>query len=133
MENSYAGRLGRFIEPLVKPIGQDWRGGIALLAGVAAKEVVVSTFGTLYSIGEVDVEETTSLRASMQNDPAWNPLKAFSFLLFSLIYVPCFVTVAVFYRESGSSLKWTSVLLFGTTLLAWVLSFFIYQTGNLLI
>ncbi len=133
MENSYAGRLGRFIEPLVKPIGQDWRGGIALLAGVAAKEVVVSTFGTLYSIGEVDVEETTSLRASMQNDPAWNPLKAFSFMLFSLIYIPCFVTVAVFYRESGSSLKWTSVLLIGSTLLAWISSLLVYQVGNLLI
>jgi len=69
----------------------------------------------------------------MQNDPAWNPLKAFSFMLFSLIYIPCFVTVAVFYRESGSSLKWTSVLLLGTTLLAWISSFLVYQVGNLLI
>jgi ferrous iron transport protein B len=131
IENSYAGRIGHFLEPMVRPIGQDWRGGIALLAGIAAKEVVVSTFGTIYSMGEVDVEEPVSLRGAMQNDPNWNPLKAFSFMLFSLIYVPCFVTVAVFYRESGSSLKWTSVLLFGSTLLAWILSFLVYQIGGL--
>jgi len=132
IENSYAGKLGHFIEPLVKPIGQDWRGGIALLSGIAAKEVVVSTFGTIYSMGEVDVEEPVSLREAMQNDPAWNPLKAFSFMLFCLIYVPCFVAVAVFYRESGNSLKWTSVLLFGTTLLAWLVSFITYQVGGLI-
>ncbi|MDD5014811.1 MAG: ferrous iron transport protein B [Atribacterota bacterium] len=133
LEHSYAGRLGHFIEPLIKPIGQDWRsGGIALLAGIAAKEVVVSTFGTIYSMDEVDVEESTPLREAMQKDPAWNPLKALSFLLFSLIYIPCFVSVAVFYRESGNSLKWTSFLVVGTTLLAWLVSFVTYQIGVLL-
>jgi ferrous iron transport protein B len=132
IENSYAGKLGHFIEPLVKPIGQDWRGGIALLSGIAAKEVVISTFGTIYSMGEVDIDEPVSLKEALQNDPVWNPLKAFSFMLFCLIYIPCFVTVAVFYRESGNSLKWTSVLLFGTTLLAWLLSFITYQIGGLI-
>jgi ferrous iron transport protein B len=133
IENSYAGRIGHFLEPMVRPIGQDWRSGIALLAGIAAKEVVVSTFGTIYSMGEVDVEKPISLREAMQNDPNWNSMKAFSFMLFSLIYIPCLATVAVFYRESGSSLKWTSVLLFGTTLLAWISSLLVYQIGNLLI
>ena len=132
IENSYAGKLGHLIEPVVKPIGQDWRGGIALLSGIAAKEVVISTFGTIYSMGEVDIDEPVSLKEALQNDPVWNPLKAFSFMLFCLIYIPCFVTVAVFYRESGNSLKWTSVLVFGTTLLAWLVSFITYQVGGLI-
>lgn len=129
MENSFAGRLGKFIEPAVKPIGMDWRGGVALISGIAAKEVVVSTFGTIYSLGDVDLEEATSLKKALQNDPAWSPLKAFAFLMFCLIYMPCFVTMAVFYRESGSSWKWTSFLIFWTTVLAWGAAFVVYQGG----
>ena len=132
MEQSFAGRLGRFIEPAVKPLGIDWRGGVALMAGVAAKEVVVSTLGIVYSLGEVDPEDTGSLKESLQADPAWNPLKAFAFLMFCLIYLPCFVTMAVFYRESGSSWKWTSFLIFWTTAMAWGVSFMVYQGGMLL-
>ncbi len=129
LEQSYAGRLGHFVEPVVKPIGLDWRSGIAFMAGIAAKEVVVSTFGTIYSLGEVDPEETDSLRESMQKDPSWSPLKALAFLMFSLIYLPCFVAMAVFYRESGSQLKWTLFLIFWTTVMAWLASFIIYQGG----
>ena len=132
LEQSYAGRLGHFVEPVVRPIGLDWRSGIAFMAGIAAKEVVVSTFGTIYSLGEVDPEETGSLRESMQKDPSWNPLKALAFLMFSLIYLPCFVAMAVFYRESGSKLKWTLFLIFWTTVLAWFVSFIVYQGGSLL-
>ncbi len=129
LEQSYAGRLGHFIEPVVKPIGLDWRSGIAFMAGIAAKEVVVSTFGTVYSLGEVDPEGTDSLRESMQKDPAWNPLKALAFLMFSLIYFPCFVTMAVFYRETGSKSKWTLFLIFWTTVMAWIASFIVYKGG----
>lgn len=132
LEQSYAGRLGHFIEPAVKPIGLDWRSGIALMAGVAAKEVVVSTFGTVYSLGGVDLEETGSLRESMQKDPSWDPLKALAFLIFSLIYLPCFIAMAVFYRESGSQLKWTLFLIFWTTVMAWIASFIVYKGGILL-
>ncbi len=132
LEQSYAGRLGHFVEPVVKPIGLDWRSGIAFMAGIAAKEVVVSTFGTIYSLGEVDPEETDSLRDSMQKDPFWNSLNALAFLMFSLIYLPCFVAMAVFYRESGSSLKWTLFLIFWTTVMAWTASFVVYQGGLLL-
>ena len=132
LEQSYAGRLGHFIEPVVQPIGLDWRSGIALMAGIAAKEVVVSTFGTVYSLGEVDPEEDDSLRESMQKDPSWSPLKALAFLIFSLIYLPCFVAMAVFYRESGSQLKWTLFLIFWTTVMAWLASFIVYQGGRLL-
>jgi ferrous iron transport protein B len=132
MEQSFAGRAGKFIEPAVKPIGMDWRGGVALMAGVAAKEVVVSTFGTIYSLGEVDAEETGSLKEALNKDNFWNPLKALSFLIFSLIYLPCFVAMAVFYRESGSSLKWTLFLIFWTTVMAWSAAFIVYQGGRLL-
>ncbi|MFA5094117.1 MAG: ferrous iron transport protein B [Candidatus Omnitrophota bacterium] len=132
MEQSYAGRIGKFVEPAVKPLGMDWRGGVALMAGVAAKEVVVSTLGTIYSLGEVDPEETEPLKEAMQNDPSWSPLKATAFLIFCLIYLPCFVAMAVFFRESGSSSKWTLFLIFWTTVMAWLASFMVYQGGRLL-
>jgi ferrous iron transport protein B len=132
MEQSYAGRIGKFVEPAVRPLGMDWRGGVALMAGVAAKEVVVSTMGTIYSLGEVDPEEAEPLKEALQNDPSWNPLKAFVFLVFCLIYLPCFVAMAVFYRESGPSAKWTAFLIFWTTVMAWVASFVVYQGGKLL-
>ncbi len=132
MEQSFAGRVGKFVEPVVKPLGMDWRGGVALMAGVVAKEVVVSTMGTIYSLGEVDPEETESLKEALQKDPSWNPLKALAFLMFCLIYLPCFVAIAVFYRESGPSLKWTLFLIFWTTVMAWSASFIVYQGGSLL-
>ncbi|MDD5503842.1 MAG: ferrous iron transport protein B [Candidatus Omnitrophica bacterium] len=132
MEQSVAGRIGKFVQPVVQPLGMDWRGGVALIAGVAAKEVVVSTLGTIYSLGEVDPEDAEPLKESLQKDPSWSPLKALAFLMFSLIYLPCFVAMAVFYRESGSSWKWTSFLVFWTTVMAWVFAFIVYQLGRLL-
>jgi ferrous iron transport protein B len=132
MEQSFAGMVGKFIEPIMKPLGMDWRSSVALLAGIAAKEVVVSAFGTVYSLGEVDPEKTYSLKESLQNDPSWSPLKALAFLMFSLIYLPCFAAIAIFYRESGSRLKWTSFLIFWTTVMAWCVSFIVYQGGKIL-
>ncbi len=132
LEQSYAGKAGKIIEPLVRPIGLDGRSGIALIAGIAAKEVVVSTLGTIYSLGEVDPEEPESLREKMQADHSWNPLKAVAFLIFCLIYLPCIAATAVFYRESGSQIKWLLFLIFWTTVLAWGSSFIVYQGGRLL-
>ncbi len=132
MEQSFAGRIGKFIEPAIKPLGMDWRGGVALMAGVAAKEVVVSTLGTIYSLGEIDSGEAEPLKDALQKDPTWNPLKAMAFLIFCLVYLPCFVAMAVFYRESGASLKWTLFLIFWTTVMAWMASFIVYQGGRLL-
>ena len=132
MEQSFAGRIGKFIEPAIKPLGMDWRGGVALMAGVAAKEVVVSTLGTIYSLGEIDSGEAELLKDALQKDPTWNPLKAMAFLIFCLVYLPCFVAMAVFYRESGASLKWTLFLIFWTTVMAWMASFIVYQGGRLL-
>jgi len=132
MAQSYAGRFGHLIEPLMKPIGLDWRSGIALTAGIAAKEVVVSTYGTIYSLGEVDSEGDDTLKEAMSKDPSWSPLKAMVFLIFCLIYLPCFVAMAVFYRESGSNIKWTLFLIFWTTIMAWGASFIVYRGGLLL-
>jgi ferrous iron transport protein B len=135
MDQSYIGRLGHFIEPVIKPIGFDGKMGIALIAGLAAKEVVVSTLGTIYSMGETDVEDdeaVNSLADKIASDPDWSPLKSVAFLMFCLIYVPCIVAIAVFYREAGSRLKWLIILFAWTTVLGYLLSFIVYQGGRLL-
>jgi ferrous iron transport protein B len=135
MDQSYIGRLGHFIEPIIKPIGFDGKMGIALIAGLAAKEVVVSTLGTIYSMGETDVEDdeaVNSLADKIASDPDWSPLKSIAFLMFCLIYVPCIVAIAVFYREAGSRLKWLIILFAWTTVLGYLLSFIVYQGGRLL-
>ncbi len=132
MEQSIAGRFGKSLEPVFQPLGLNWRAAVALTAGVTAKEVVVSTLGTIYSLSEIEGEEADSLKDSLQSDPSWNPLKALAFLMFSLIYMPCIAAIAVFYRESGSSIKWTTFLFFWTTLMAWVAAFVVYQGGRLL-
>jgi len=128
MEKSYAGRVGHAIAPFFKPLGFDWRSSIALLAGFAAKEVVVATYGTLYSMGETDPEEVKPLREAIQKDPSWTPLRAFTFMIFCLLYIPCFVATVVFHKEAGSW-KWTGFLILYTTALAWVVSFIVYQGG----
>lgn len=135
MDQSYIGKLGHFIEPIIKPIGFDGKMGIALIAGLAAKEVVVSTLGIVYSMGETDVEDdeaVNSLADKIASDPDWSPLKSVAFLMFCLIYVPCIVAITVFYREAGSRLKWLIILFAWTTVLGYLLSFIVYQGGKLL-
>jgi len=131
MERSYAGRVGHAIAPFFKPLGFDWRSSIALLAGFAAKEVVVATYGTLYSMGETDPEAAGPLRQAIQKDPLWTPLKALTFMIFCLLYIPCFVATVVFHKEAGSW-GWTGFMVLYTTALAWVASFIVYQGGMLL-
>ncbi|MCP4583920.1 MAG: ferrous iron transport protein B [candidate division Zixibacteria bacterium] len=130
LENSIAGRLGKLIEPVIEPLGFDWRLGIAMISGFAAKEVVVSTMGTVYGVGEVD-ESSQSLRNNLAGDPKYSKLIAYSFLVFILLYVPCMAAMAVFLRESGSWKE--TVFQFSYTFgLAWVISFAIYQGGKFL-
>jgi ferrous iron transport protein B len=130
IEYSFAGRLGKFIEPVIKPLGFDWRLGIALISGFAAKEVVVSTMGTIYGVADPD-EESGSLREKLASDPRYSHLIAYAFLVFVLLYMPCMASMAVFLRESGSA----GELLFqiGMTLtLAWTAALIVYQGGKLL-
>ena len=126
-----AGRLARPIEPVSQLAGFDWRTNIALIGGFAAKEVVVGTLGTAYSMGDVNPEAAESLSARLRKDPDWNPLRAFVLMIFVMIYAPCLVTVAVIRKESGSW-KWALFSTVYSTVIAFVLATLVYQAGLLL-
>ena len=129
---SVAGRLGTMFEPVSQYAGFDWRTNIALIGGFAAKEVLVSTLGTAYSLGEVDPEEAESLSEKIQNDPAWSKANALSLLVFVLIYAPCVVTI-VCMRQETASWRWPLFSLFASTALAYALAVATYQIGKVLL
>ncbi len=130
LEYSAAGRLGRALEPALKPLGFNWQIGTALIAGFGAKEVVVSTLGTAYSLGETG-EKTSDLRTALQNDPSLSPLVAYTFMVFVLLYLPCLATTVIIWRETGSW-KWPLFAVGYTTVLAYVVSLIVYQGGMFL-
>lgn len=130
LEKSYAGQFGKLVEPIIAPLGFDWRIGISLVSGVTAKEVVVSTMGTMYSIGD-GKENTGSLKKALVNDEHMNPLIAYSMMIFVLIYSPCLAALAVMKRETGSW-KWPTVSMVYATSLAWIVTFIVYRCGKLL-
>lgn len=130
LRDSVAGRVGMALEPVLAPAGFDWRTNIALLGGFAAKEVIVSTLGTAYSLGEIDPEDSTGLSEQLASDPAWSKWTAMSLIAFVLLYAPCFVTVAVIGREIGW--KWAAFSVVFNTLLAYAVSVTIYQVGTAL-
>ncbi|MBN1881639.1 MAG: ferrous iron transport protein B [Deltaproteobacteria bacterium] len=125
---SIAGRIGHGLEPILKPMGFDWKIGTALIGAFAAKEVFVAQMGIVYSVGEAD-EESESLREKLQAN--YNPLIGFCIMLFCLISAPCMATIAITKRESNSW-KWALFQLFALTALAWVLTVLVYQVGSLL-
>ncbi|MCG8335385.1 MAG: ferrous iron transport protein B [Proteobacteria bacterium] len=129
LRNSIAGSIGTAMEPVSQAAGFDWRTNIALVGGFAAKEVVVSTLGTAYSLGEVDPEETGSLGETLQKDPNWSPLLALSLILFTIFYAPCFVTVVAIGREAGSW-KWAGFSMAFNTVLAFSVAAIVYQIGS---
>lgn len=132
LEYSIAGRLGKAIEPVIKPLGFDWKIGIALVTGLAAKEVVVSTLGTIYALddAELEDEEATALKQRIRKDPVFTIPAVLSLLVFVLLYVPCLAASAVFHKEAGSW-RWTGVY-FGYTLgVAWLVSFLVYRVSGL--
>lgn len=132
-EESYIGRVGKAIEPVMRPLGFDWKISVSLLSGMAAKEVVVSTLGVLYT-GSSEDQESLEVRllADRQVDGSttFTPLVVVSLLLFVLIYFPCVATIAAIKEESGSW-KWGVFSIVYTTLLAWLISFVVYQIGCL--
>ena len=130
LRTSLAGMVGTAMEPVLAPAGFDWRTNIALLGGFAAKEVIVSTLGTAYSLGEVDPEDSTGLSEQLRTDPTWNVWTAVSLIAFVLLYAPCFVTVAVIGREIGW--KWAAFSVTFNTALAYGVSVTIYQLGTAL-
>jgi ferrous iron transport protein B len=131
LRSSLAGQIGRSLEPVSRLCGFDWRINVALVGGFAAKEVIVSTLGTALSIGEVDPEETGSLTERLNSDPLWNPIVAFSLIVFSIFYAPCFVTVVCIIRETGSW-KWGLFSIGFNTIFSFALSMSVYQAGQLL-
>lgn len=124
-ENSYIGKIGKAIEPMVEPLGFDWKLGIGILSGVGAKELVVSTLGVLYA------DEADASAVNLGQRIPMTPLVAFCYMVFVLIYFPCIATLVALKSESGS---WKWAILGGcyTTLLAWIVTFIIYQIGILL-
>jgi ferrous iron transport protein B len=140
-EESYIGRLGKTIQPVMAPLGFDWKMTISIISGLAAKEIVVSTLAVLYQVDETVQTHSQSLVEKIQNqtytsgpkqgEPVFNPLVALSFMLFVLLYFPCIGVIATISRESGHW-KWGLFTVVYTTLVAWVISFIVFQTGNLL-
>ncbi|MDR1623880.1 MAG: ferrous iron transport protein B [Tannerellaceae bacterium] len=139
-KDSYIGRLGQTIQPVLQPLGFDWKISVSLLTGMAAKEVVVSTLGILYT-GEAETgaegKEAQKLRERLKQDaypdgsPVFTPLVALSLMLFVLIYFPCIATVVAISKEAGSW-KWGLFVAVYTCMLAWTISFVVYQAGSLL-
>ncbi len=134
--NSFLGRIGQAITPVVEPLGFNWKVTTSLLAGTAAKELVVSTLGVLYS--ESDAENTASLSQKIKQPnpatgtPDFTPLVALSFMVFVLLYFPCIASITAVSKESGSW-KWGAFTLLYNTAVAWVVAFAVYQVGLLFV
>jgi ferrous iron transport protein B len=139
-ENSYIGRIGHFIEPVVRPLGFDWKMGVSILTGFAAKEIVVSSMGILYQ-ADLEADETSErlienlkgqkyTSGSNIGQPVFTPLVAYSFMLFILLYFPCVAAISAIKKEAGW--RWMLFSIFYTTGLAWVVSFLVFQIGSLL-
>lgn len=123
-ENSYIGQIGKAIEPVIEPLGFDWKMGIGILSGIGAKELVVSTLGVLYT-NDDDIESV-----DLADRIPITPLVAYGYMLFVLIYFPCIATVAAIKNES-SSWKWAAFTICYTTLLAWIVAFLVHQVGGI--
>ena len=132
-ENSYIGKIGKTIEPVLEPLGFDWKMGVGIISGVAAKELVVSTMGVLYS-GEADSYEDAGGDTMLQNALAQTttPAAALAFMVFVLLYFPCIATFVAIKQESGGW-KWAIYSAIYTIALAWVVSFIVYRVALLLI
>ena len=138
--NSYIGKIGQFFEPVMQPLGFDWKMSVSLLTGIAAKEVVVSTMGVLYNtetdgkngIGSLieNLREEKYTQGKKAGTPVFTPVVAASYMVFILLYFPCVAVIAAIKKESGSW-KWAAFTILYTTGLAWVISFIVYQTGNI--
>jgi ferrous iron transport protein B len=138
-EKSYIGRLGKVIQPVLEPLGFDWRIGVSLLTGLAAKEIVVSSLGVLLSTGADSDEQSSELKGKLisqtvdsgprKGQKLFTPVVAFAFMIFILIYFPCIATITAMKKEIGSY-KWPLIAMFYSTGAAWLIAFAIYQVGS---
>ena len=130
-ENSYLGRTGRFCEPVFAPLGLDWKASVALVSGVAAKEIVVSTLGVLYAdeAAAIDESDTASLSTKIAASGDFTPAAALAFLIFMLLYFPCLATVSAIAGESGW--RWAAASVVYNTAVAWLLAWGAYHLAML--
>jgi ferrous iron transport protein B len=137
IQHSYGGQLGQAIEPLIAPLGFDWKMGVGIIGAFAAREVFVATMGIVYAAGDEVDERDEGLRDKLRNEkkpdgsPAYTPLVGLSLLVFFALACQCVSTLAVVKRETHSY-RWPAFLLVYMTALAWVASFIVYQGGRLL-
>jgi ferrous iron transport protein B len=137
IRNSFAGRAGRFIEPLIAPLGFDWKMGIGLISSFAARETLVSTFSIVYNVGPDEGEDSPSLIDAVRNarrpdgTPAWTPLVAVSMMVFFVLACQCMSTIAIVRRETNSW-RWPLFMVSYMLVLAYIASFITYQGGRLL-
>ncbi len=138
-EKSYIGQLGHGIEPVIKPLGFDWKMGVSIITGLAAKEIVVSTMGVLYHADMGDGDNTETLKSNIENQThssgvlkgqkVFTPLISFGFMLFILIYFPCVAVIAAIRKEANWG--WAIFTMVYTTVIAWIVSFLTFQIGSL--
>ncbi|MCF8307794.1 MAG: ferrous iron transport protein B [Bacteroidales bacterium] len=142
-QKSYIGKIGNFVQPVMEPLGFDWKMTVGIITGVAAKEVVVGTLGVLYQAdpekaeqGSGDLVQKLQMQQHQEGPregkSVFTPLVALSFMIFVLIYFPCVAVIAAIKKESGSW-KWALFEIFYTTSVAWIVAFLVYQTGSLII
>jgi ferrous iron transport protein B len=134
LSHSYAGIMGHVIEPAIRPIGFDWRIGVSLVSSFVAREVFVSSMGTIYSVGTRDSDPdtvSTLLRSQLKKDPFFSPLLAVCVMIYYVLAMQCLSTVAVVYRETNGW-KWPLFQLGYMTALAWVATFLVWHAGNAL-
>ena len=134
---TFIGVIGHFFEPVMRPLGFDWKMTVGVISGITAKEIVVSTLGVLYqSENENNLSEILKIATyetgKLKGKKIFTPITTLSFLAFVLIYFPCIATIAAVKKESGSW-KWALFMVGYTTALAWIVAFSIYQIGNLII
>ena len=130
LENSYLGKIGKFSQPVFEPLGFDWRMSVALETGLAAKEIVVSTLGILYGLGENSNEQSNSLIEKIKNNIPF--ASAVAFVVFVMIYLPCLAASMVFTREAGGWKYFVYLFVF-TTVTAWILSFIAYNITKIIV
>jgi ferrous iron transport protein B len=136
VQNSFAGRAGRLIEPVIKPLGFDWKIGIGLISSFAARETIISTLSIVYNVGD-DSDNKSSLVAALQNakradgSKVWTPLTGLSLMIFFLLACQCMSTVAIVRRETNSW-RWPAFMVGYMLVLAYVASFVTFQGGRLL-
>ncbi|MDD2492012.1 MAG: ferrous iron transport protein B [Bacteroidales bacterium] len=132
---SYLEHFGRVIEPTMKPLGFDWKMSVSLVTGITAKEFIISTLGVVYKAEAESAEDgelNTSLMSRIKEEKVFNKANALSFMIFSLLYMPCVATAFTIKKESGSW-KWALVSIFSTIAVAWIAAFFTYKIALMLL